>query len=98
MPEILFLTISIKNIFQGKMPSYWGPPLAVCILSTPLKSCICPSDTTTIFTLCITIRQVWWNMWIEECGKCRVWKKQSVKNAKCGKCAEWEMLGVESAE
>ena len=33
-----------------------------------------------------------------ECGKCRVWKMQSVENMECGKCGVWKMRSVENAE
>ena len=30
-----------------------------------------------------------------ECGKCGVWKEQSVENVECGKSRVWKMWSVE---
>ena len=33
-----------------------------------------------------------------ECGKCGVWKMQSVESAECGRCGVWKVRSVENAE
>ena len=32
------------------------------------------------------------------CGKCGVWKMQSLENAGCGKCGMWKMRSAENVE